>query len=346
MARAVTIAVVSWAMLAAACTDGGGAAVSRVRRLPALEGTILATGRTGLVEVRLPSAATRKVSLAGSAGSVREAFWGANGDLYALTVEGERRTGRLYRIAGDGSAVQVGPAVEGVRDESEAAGVVAVATCGAIKVLDVSKQPRWREAGRGCGVALSPNAKSFAFTGDGSSISERRLAGGPVREVVALRDLRIAGGGYLRSRLGAISWGGGGLAFQMFDPTGVVPRTETFVRTTDGRVHLLADWSQGNLPVGTLRWEPGGRRLAYNAPLHGGGVGLAIFDTVGGSRRIVAVQQATVQPGFLDYAWSPDGNELAAVEPSAVWLFVDLNGDWIKKLPTGGFNGMFAWSTQ
>jgi hypothetical protein len=346
MGRAVTVVVVAWAMLAAACTDGGGLPASPVRRLPALEGTILATGRSGLVEVRLPSASVRKLSLAGSTGSVREAFWGANGDLYALTVEEERRTGRLYRIAEDGSAAPVGPAVNGVRDASAAAGVVAVATCGAIKVMDVSKQPRWHEAGRGCGVALSPNAKSFAFTGDGTSISERRLAGGPAREVVALGDLRVAGGGYLRSRLGTMSWGGGGLAFQMLDRTGVVPRTETLVRTTDGRVHLLADWSQGNLPIGTLRWGPGGRRLAYSVPLHGGGVGLAIFDTVGGSRRIVAVQQRTITPGFLDYSWSPDGNELAIVEPSAAWLFVDLNGDWIKKLPTDGSDGMFAWSTR
>jgi hypothetical protein len=344
MGRAVAGILAAWSLLAAACT-GGGSPGSPVRRVPPLAGTILAAGRAGLVEVRLPSASVTTIPLSGSLGSLREAFRGPDGDLYAVTVEPEHRIGHLYRIAGDGSAVSVGRAVPGVRDVSQSSGIVALATCDAILTLDVTRSATWRRAGRGCAVALSPTARSFAFTRDGRAILERRLAGGPPHEVVALGDLRLPGGNP-DPRLGALSWGGGGLAFEVVDTGGMVPRTATVVRSPDGRTRVLADWSQGDLPTGTLRWAPRGPRLAYSAPLHGGGVGLAIFDADGGGRRIVAVQQATFEPGFLDYAWSPDGNELAAVEPSSEWLFVDVSGDWIMKLPTGGAVGMFAWSSQ
>ncbi|HEY1331783.1 MAG TPA: hypothetical protein VGH10_09950 [Actinomycetota bacterium] len=336
-------AVMVLSFVAAACT-GAPPAPSPAAK-PALHGWMLAAssvfdGRVSLLT--LPSGRVRSASLPPNAIPVAAAWASPGSVALALLPTGSdaRSPDRLYRVNAGGTTQPVGRTLLGVRQASAGGGLITAATCRDVLVTAVADPGRWRSLGAGCLAAPAPDGTSVTFS-DGSTVWTAPADGsGPVRRLWAIEPSTPGLGELGRhGTIGALAPGPQGLAIRV-DGTG--PSSGAFaivVLRPDGSVQPITAGSLGGQSPPELAWQPGGRLLAFNAPLLDGGGTVQVADATTGARRIVAIDPQ----GFSGLLWSPSGAALVASGSDDHWLFVDLAGDWITRIPSGGAFLLYDW---
>jgi hypothetical protein len=138
-----------------------------------------------------------------------------------------------------------------------------------------------------------------------------------------------------------LSWGRGGVAMVVSNERSLGGfsggRSTIVVRDDEGNSHVVP------LPVQDLSipfrpWQPNGNLLALIARPSSGGALLRLFDPATGEIRVVAADAQF----FANAAWAPDGRALVASNSGNAMLFVDVDGNWIKRIGTGGI-GLLDW---
>jgi hypothetical protein len=323
-----------------------------------LSGTILGNGQPfgqGLFEYELPGLRAHELHLEARPGEgvvgrgldFLGAYWLDRGHALTFATGADGRRQQLFEASPSAAPRRIGPPLSFVSAFDTRGSWVVAATCrslsGSLLLMDLHHPGAWLELGRSCLATLSPDATRVAFVRSETEIWERRVDGGPaskVLDVAQLPDIRAARFG--RILINALTWGDGGLAI------GVGP--EQFFEGGRGQSAIVTRDSKGSvrvvpLPAQSLElphrpWQPNGRLLAMIARPSSGGAVVRLFDPQ--TSRVWVVAADTQY--FGNVAWSPDGHALVANTSTNALLFVDPQGNWIRRAGLGGV-GLLDWGT-
>ena len=318
----------------------------------ALTGSILGTGRPfgqGLYAYSLPD-------LRGERLGVREgqelgfgleflgAFW--TDETHAVTFVSSGTGSQLVRASPGQPPEELGPRLPLVSSFDVRGGHAVATTCprrpGRLHVLDLARPRAWRVVARSCLATLSPDGTRVAYVQRDTEVWEEPVEGGTAALLVDVADVREVREKDLgREVISQLSWGRAGVAAVVSNERSLGGfsggRSAIVVRDGDGTTHVAP------LPVQDLSfpfrpWQPNGTLLAIIARPSSGGALLRLFDPTTGELRVVAADTQ-----FLaNAAWSPDGRALVASNSGNAMLFVDVKGNWIKRIGTGGI-GLLDW---
>lgn len=336
-----------FALLASSCTGGGapagGKAQTRSPEVARLSGTVLASRSAvlgGLSDYELPLGSWQNLRVPADWTSYQAlaAAPGPSGTAYAFEPGGDH----LYRLSATEAPRRLGPPLPSpVRypfaQVSVESGRLAVAACPGAYVLDLSRPAAWlRVAASACISALSPDGRSIAYWDAGAGTIGRApvASGAPASVLFRLPEV----GGGRASKVSMLRWGPGGVAFaetrNLAELLGVW--------TPKLGVRVLSRGSPNKYQEGAeAAWQPGGHLLAYADEMGGGAESLRVTNPATGASSILFLD-----PGGLGgVVWAPDGRALVTQQSSGAWVFLDLRGDWLRRVNAGaGPSVFFGWT--
>jgi WD40 repeat protein len=340
------VACLATAMALSACTgttpEHPTPAVSRVG------GTILAAAEPGaspVVGFKLPSETVDPVAALGTVPTATYTVTHASapdpsGGVDLLASDRHGVVG-VYRVAPGGETSRSGPTLRIGTPKPYASldvanGVAAVADCGAIRTLTLSRPSGWTTVGTGCWAALSPDGASLAYSSDGSTIEERRLPDGRPRQLLDARQLAsdFPPGSPPPSLVGPPSWGDAGLAFAVRSGSNVA----VLVREPSGKLETVVHEERSTSQLPRMAWQPHGDLLAIADDMGPEGGVLRIFDPTTGELRAIGLDLL----GFSQPVWSPDGRSLASLTSAKALIVFDVAGDWRLRVETQ-WRDLLAW---
>lgn len=355
--RPVLAGAVALAMLAAACSGGGGEPPGP-RRPRRPSGTILGSvgfAGSGLGSYPLPSGAVHPIRLPGSSvrdGALVTASWAdAPGSAYALVLlRGEHS--QVFQVSTSGPPRPVGPPIGPATEGQRTGDLLLAGVCGrnpGLYLLDLRRPSAWRNVVTGaCQGALSPDGKAVAYTPDGRTVWSADVAAGAgaTPKPTRLLDLRseedVATAGVSRPMVSSMTWGRGGLAMLVSDARGgfKAPVAAVVVRTGAGVVRTIPVSARNGGALPGLAWQPGGDLLAFDASLTTGGAVVKLFDPATARLRVIAADEDWLG----EVVWSPNGRAVATQVSDGALLVVDLQGNWLGRIPLSGV-APFDWRT-
>jgi hypothetical protein len=305
-------------VLLAACTSGGSPAPG-VSGGPTYHprGQIVVLAGRFLSRISVLDAATGKeqqLRLPFFGGAYDNAWPSPDGRFYAMPLAfSGNQLNQLFLLGGGKRPERIGPPVRGVGGYQVTAGYALAWACpGVMRLLDLATPTAWRTIGHGCSGSISPDGSRIAYATP-SALFVMDLPDGTPREVLRFRDLPELRRAHVPPQsLDSMLWGEPGVAMQVGDAS-----RDAIVVWREGSPPIVDP--VGTARLGQMRWQPGGRLLAFYDSLTQGEV-LTLDGDTGEERQIAASSD------FDRLAWSPDGRVVAASRSENVVALMDPAG--------------------
>ena len=243
-------------------------------------------------------------------GGAYDNVWPAPDDrFYVIPLVFSGNASHQMFLLGGKRPEPVGPPVEGVTGYQVTGDNALTWGCpGPMQLLDLSDPTEWKELGDGCAGSISPDGKRVAYATP-TALYVMDLPDGNPKEVLRFRDLPELRRAHVTPRsLDAVLWGDPGVAVQVGDAS----RSAMVVWREDGPPVVAP---LGNARLGPMRWQPGGRLLAFYDYAPAGEV--LTLDPDSGETRQIAISD------YGRLAWAPDGKALVTARSQNVMALVD-----------------------
>jgi len=252
----------------------------------------------------------RQIRLPRFGGAFDAAYPAPDGRFYVIPLLFSSFRNNQMFLLGDKRPEPVGPPIQGVQAYQIAGGYALAWGCpGPMRLLDLAHPTEWKELpGNGCAGTISPDHKQLAFATP-TALYVMDLPDGTPKEVLRFRDLPELRRAHVSARsLDSVLWGEPGIAVQVGDAS----RTAMVVWREDAPPVVVP---MGNARLGPMRWQPGGRLLAFYDYSPAGEV--LTLDPDSGETRQIAISD------YGRLAWAPDGKALATARSQNVMALVD-----------------------